>query len=434
MSPPPPTGCENIITSCGVGVQSECGQLDIVIMHRPGRELLRLTKDNLERLLYDAIPNINETHKSHDVFSQYLHDQGVHVLYVRELLRETLTSSDQACQRLIDGIVLNRSFKKDDQQQASKALRQWLLNRKPEQLVEDVIAGVAYSQDELGTSDHAQILAGTYDSINEFIIPPLPNLLFTRDAFSVIEKNVFIWRMAKPARQNEPLIFRVIFQHHPQLSTSGLKIIEWETTSNDYEVPTIEGGDVAYLGQGVLLIGCGERTNRAAIEALARTGLFRQVIAVLIPAQRDYMHLDTVLSSVGEHTFTLHGLLANIMKVLTVETHDDNNNIFAKPVWTSHGSNVCQALRELLNDSELVFYDAKDEITSINEQRDCRHNVLAIDDCHVVTYAGGDLEKGIVAQMTRYDSCHVGLIPTEGLLEGCGGMHCMTNAIRRLRR
>jgi arginine deiminase len=181
-------------------------------------------------------------------------------------------------------------------------------------------------------------------------------------------KKVFMWHMAKPARRNEPLIMRVIFQYHPQLSTSGLKTVEWQTSIKDYEFSTIEGDDVACLGQGVLLIGCSERTNRASIEALARTGLFRQVIAVVLPPQRDYMHLDTVLSSVGEHAFTLHSRLANIMEVFTVETHDVNSNIYPKPEWTSHGCDLRQALRKLLNDSELTFYDAQDEETSINEQ------------------------------------------------------------------
>ncbi|CAF1309845.1 unnamed protein product [Rotaria magnacalcarata] len=70
---------KDILAQLGVGVQSECGKLDVVLMHRPGQELLRLTKDNLHQLLYDAIPNLKETHQSHDIFSQYLRDNGVHV-------------------------------------------------------------------------------------------------------------------------------------------------------------------------------------------------------------------------------------------------------------------------------------------------------------------------------------------------------------------
>jgi arginine deiminase len=422
---------KNIITNNVVGVESECGKLDIVLMHRPGQELLRLTKDNLQNLLYDAIPDLQETHKSHDQFSQYLRDHGSQVLYVKELLQETLNSNDEARNTLINGIISNCPFNDNCQQEVSTALRQWLLARKPDELAEDVIVGVAYSEGELGTSPAAQILLNKGNFNSAFLIPPLPNLLFSRDAFSVIEKNVFIWQMAKPARRNEPLILRVVFQYHPQLSTSGLKIIEWRTTANTHELPTVEGGDVAYLGQGVLLIGCSERTNRAGIEALARTGLFRRVIAVVLPPQRDYMHLDTVLSSVGRHAFTLHGRLANIMEVFTVATHDDDNNPFDKPEWTSYGCDVRQALRKVLNDSELIFYDTQDEKTSIDEQRECRHNVFVLDDYHVVTYAGGDLEKGIAFEMIRNNSCRVGLIPNKGLLEGGGGVHCMTNALRR---
>ena len=417
-----------------VGNESESGQLQAVLMHRPDAELLRLTNDNHNQLLYDEIPDIVYTHKSHDCFTKYLCDHGVQVLYVKQLLLSTLIASKEARHTLIDGIIEHNLFSFDHNQKARLiVLREWLLNRTPEELVDDVIVGVARNISELGSSQVAQSLFKLSDPNNEFIIPPLPNLLFTRDAFSVMEKNVFIWRMAKPARQNEPLIFRVIFQYHPQLSTSGLRVIEWETTYAEHELPTIEGGDVAYLGDGILLIGCGERTNHAGIEALAHSGLFHQVIVVALPPQRDYMHLDTVLSSVGKHVFTLHGLLANEMEVFTLETHDVNDNIHSKPEWISHGFDVRQALRKLLNDSELMFYDAQDEDTSITEQRECRHNVLAINDCHVMTYAGGDSKKGIVAQMTRNNVCQVGLVPTEGLLEGCGGMHCMTNPIRRRR-
>jgi len=420
----------DILAQFGVGVQSECGKLDIVVMHRPGKELLRLTRDNLHQLLYDALPDINDTHQSHDIFSQYLRDHGVHVLYLIDLLRETLLSSDEARHHLIDGIIAHSHFTDGDQEEAAMTLRQWLNDRTPAQLTFDVMTGVTCTTEELGTSDYAQSLLKINSPGNEFIIPPLPNLLFMRDGFSVIEKNVFIWQMAKPARRNEPLLLRTIFRYHPHLSTSDLKIIEWKTNDSD-EYPTIEGGDVAYLGQGVVLIGCSERTNRSAIEAIARTGLFNQVIAINIPPHRHYMHLDTILSSVGKHAFTLHGPLAEIMEVFTVEIRDANNNLHAKPKWLSHGCDVRQALRDLLNDPDLVFYDALDDGTSVFEQRQCRHNVVVIDDYHVVTYAGSDPEKGIVPQMTRDNICRVGPIPPQGLSEGGGGVHCMTNAIRR---
>ncbi|UJR08615.1 hypothetical protein I4U23_012874 [Adineta vaga] len=306
---------KDTIDELGVGVESECGKLDIVIMHRPGRELLRLTEDTLDHVLYDALPNIDQTHQSHDIFSQYLRQHGVHVLYLTDLLLETLTASAEARKHLIDGLIAHSHLNQPDQQQALSTLRQWLLDRTPEQLAQDVIVGVSCSPDELGTSDHARELLKTKHLNHHYVIQPLPNLLFTRDGFSIMEKNVFIWQMNKPARRNEPFLIQIIFQYHPCLSTSGLKLVEWRASkdhnNNDNDMPTIEGGDVAYIGNGVVMIGCSERTNRAGIEAVARTGLFHQVIAINIPPNRCYMHLDTVLSSVGKHAFTLHGSLGN---------------------------------------------------------------------------------------------------------------------------
>ncbi|CAF1573120.1 unnamed protein product [Rotaria magnacalcarata] len=422
---------KDTLAEFGAGVESECGKLDIVVMHRPDRELLRLTNDNLRSLLFDGLPNINETHKSHDFFSQYLRDHETHVFYLADLLRETLKFSDEARHTLIDGIVAHSYFTVNHKKTAAIALRQWLLERTIEQLIEDVITGVYCSIVELGTSHSARIILEANDSVNKFIIPPLPNLLFIRDAFSIIEKNVFIWQMAKSARQNEPLLLRTIFRFHPYLSTSGLNIVEWQTKNSNDEYPTIEGGDVAYLGQGILLIGCSERTNRTAIEDIASTGLFRQTIVVIIPPQRDYMHLDTILSSVGKHAFALHSPLAEIMEIFTVETRNIENNVFPKPMWISHGFNIRNALRKLLNEPKLIFYDAQNEQTSVYEQKQCRHNVVVIDDCHVVTYAGADPANGIINQMTRNNICQVGQIPSQGLFEGGGGAHCMTNAIRR---
>jgi arginine deiminase len=99
-----------------VGNESEGGKLELVVMHRPGNELRRLREDNLDELLYDGIPNIEETHRSHDLFSQYLRDHGAQVLYVRPLLLTTLSSSKQARHTLINGIIEHSLFNKNSKQ------------------------------------------------------------------------------------------------------------------------------------------------------------------------------------------------------------------------------------------------------------------------------------------------------------------------------
>ncbi|CAF1322283.1 unnamed protein product [Adineta ricciae] len=252
-----------------VGVYSEVGKLDLVLMHRPGRELERLTHKNKDIFLFEKIPNIQETQKSHDIFTDILRKNGVTVVYVLDVLRETLEQSPEARQMLIDGVVQNQDLTKE----ASNALTQFLSKLTPTQLAHTVIEGLASTEEELVKEDTASILTRMCSSYEEFLVPPLPNLLFTRDSFSIIDKAVFIWRMAKSARANEPLIMRVIFSfntHHAQLSLIGVRVIEWETYADPSA--TVEGGDVAYLGEGTLMIGSSERTNRAGIEAIARTG------------------------------------------------------------------------------------------------------------------------------------------------------------------
>ncbi|CAF3738172.1 unnamed protein product [Rotaria sp. Silwood1] len=413
-----------------VGVYSESGKLDAVLMHRPGREIERLTPENKDILLFDNIPNIDETHRSHDAFADALRKENVQVFYVLDLLRETLEHSPQARTMLIDGIVDHSDL---SNKEVSSALSQFLHSLTPTQLAHTVVEGLLCTEEELSHSGSLKsILLKARSLKDEFLIPPLPNLLFTRDSFSIIEKNVFIWRMAKPARRNEPLIMRVIFTFHTfheHLSLRGIHVVDWETHTDS--TATVEGGDVAYIGHGTLLIGNGERTNRAGIEGIERTGLFRRVIAIELPENRDYMHLDTVMSSVGRHSFICHSHLAQQLTVYTVQTPREEG---AKTEWLSHGKDVRKALRHLLSDVELKFYDAADEATSIAEQHQCRDNMLCLGNQTVITYAGGDPINGIINQLEhdRQHPCHVETFPSKGLIEGCGGAHCMTNALHRL--
>lgn len=179
------------------------------------------------------------------------------------------------------------------------------------------------------------------------------------------------------------------------------------------------------------MIGTGERTNRVGIEAIERTGLFRQVIVVELPKSRDYMHLDIVLSSIGRHSFALHQHLTDQLPVYTVQTPKKPGD---KTEWLCHGHDVRQALRHLLCDPELYFYDAAGEDTSIAEIHECRDNMLCINGRNVITYAGDDPVNGIINQMlhNRQHPCHMETFLQQGLIEGHGGAHCMTNAVHRL--
>ncbi|CAF1347325.1 unnamed protein product [Didymodactylos carnosus] len=235
--------------------------------------------------------------------------------------------------------------------------------------------------------------------------------------------------MAFSARQNEPLIMSIIFKYYPKF-VEHFELIDWEQYVPHPAKATMEGGDLAYVGDGTLLIGWSQRTNRFAIDALAQamfeSGTLNRVIVVKVPENRDYMHLDTVLSSVGCNAFTLHARLAPLMDVYEVIP-----DISSSTLWISRGT--VETLGSVLGGETLTLYDSKMDNVSIEDQINCRHNVLAIDAHHVVTYGGGDEENGIVTQM-RHDqklSCIVFCLSTAGLLEGAGGAHCLTNALSR---
>src|SRR5690349_8411229 len=76
------------------GVSNEVGRLRTVMLHRPGPELKRLTPRNNDRLLFDGIPWVSRAQDEHDAFADALRSRGVEVLYLIDLLAETLESED----------------------------------------------------------------------------------------------------------------------------------------------------------------------------------------------------------------------------------------------------------------------------------------------------------------------------------------------------
>src|SRR3954470_1127472 len=72
------------------GVSSEVGPLATVMLHRPGNELRRLTPRNNDELLFDGVPWVTRAQAEHDAFADVLRARGVEVLYLRDLLEETL--------------------------------------------------------------------------------------------------------------------------------------------------------------------------------------------------------------------------------------------------------------------------------------------------------------------------------------------------------
>src|SRR4051794_26872523 len=277
-------------------VGSEVGVLRRVLLHRPDRELKRLTPRNKDELLFDDVLWVKRARQEHDAFADTLAERGVEVLYLQRLLAETLAiraARDEVLNATVAAAALGPKL--------GPALRGWLDGRDSEELAEWLIGGMA--QHELPFASGA--LAAQVPRADAFVLPPLPNHLFTRDTSAWIYGGVSVNAMAKPARRREAIHLAAIYRHHPLFAGAH------ETWSDDFGgAAELEGGDVLVIGRGAVLVGMGERTRPGAVELLAErlfaAGAARTVIAVALPQRRSAMHLDTVMTQVDVDAFTVY--------------------------------------------------------------------------------------------------------------------------------
>src|SRR5215212_9405045 len=188
------------------GVSSEVGRLRTVMLHRPGPELKRLTPRNNDKLLFDGIPWVSRAQDEHDAFAQALRDRDVEVLYLTELLTETLHSAE-AREQAIAGAMANLHLGDTLRTYLSSALR----DQSPEELSLFLTAGVRNDEVRGGHGLVTSLL--THD---DFVIDPLPNLLFTRDSSVWIRDRVAITSLAMPARERETQLTELIYTRHPR--------------------------------------------------------------------------------------------------------------------------------------------------------------------------------------------------------------------------
>jgi len=259
---------------------SEVGRLRTVLLHRPGPELKRLTPRNNDALLFDDIPWVSRAQEEHDAFAASLRAHDVEVLYVDRLLTDVM-SVPQARADVIAGAV--------DDPRLGVTLRDvaagYLAELGAEDLSAALIAGVAH--DELpGARGLAHQLMPTAD----FVIPPLPNLLFTRDSSVWVGSQVAVTSLAMPARGRETTLTQAIYTHHPRFA--GVQRLYGPKLEH------MEGGDVLLLARGVVAVGVGERTTPAVAERLSRSvfhrGLAHTVLVVPIPQELATMNMDTI--------------------------------------------------------------------------------------------------------------------------------------------
>ncbi|SHH46601.1 arginine deiminase [Virgibacillus chiguensis] len=401
-------------------VTSEIGELQTVLLHRPGEEVENLTPEYLQHLLFDDIPYLPLIQKEHDYFAQTLRNRGIEVLYLTTLLTEALHTDDLK-KKFVADVLKESNLSMNG---SSQQIVDYLLSFETEAMVKKIMAGIRKSEIPVNKKTHLYELL---DDHYPFYLDPMPNLYFTRDPAATIGNGLTINTMREVARRRESLFMSYIIHHHPRYAQYDIPI--W--LDRDYPHP-IEGGDELVLSKDTVAIGISARTAAKSIERLAvnlfkRQADMKRVVAVEIPKSRAFMHLDTVFTMVDYDKFTIHPEIQNKkgeMNIYILEKGRDEDT-----VKITHKTNLMEALKEALGLKEvtLIPCGGGDVIAAPREQWNDGSNTLAIAPGVVVTY-----DRNYVSnKLLREHGIEVIEVISSELSRGRGGPRCMSMPLVR---
>lgn len=407
----------NYINKGFLNVTSEIGKLKAVLLHKPGKELERLTPEYLRELLFDDIPWLKKMREEHDEFAQVLKDRGTKVYYTEDLLAEVLTDEDvkkDFTKRLLSQSRIENPY-------LNEMLYDYIVSKEPREVVEIAISGL--NKRDVPQGNREPSLTDYIYADYPLYINPLPNLYFMRDPAAVMGRGISINSMHTAARAREPILIRYIYEYNPLFKKESTPL--WY----DYSIPfSMEGGDMLVLSKEVVAIGCSERTSAEGIEIIAKN-LFegmeeiKEVVVVRIPALRAFMHLDTVFTMIDYDKFTIYPGIQDKVEVYRL-IRGKNNSIGVK-----HEEELVDTLRKVLKipTIRLIESGGGDPVTAAREQWNDSTNTLAIAPGVVVTYSRNEYSNEVL----RQNGIEVLEIEGSELVRGRGGPRCMSMPLVR---
>ena len=404
----------------GIHVTSEIKPLKKVLLHRPGKELLNLTPDTLEELLFDDIPFLPVAQAEHDCFAQILRDNGVEVVYIEDLLAEVFDANPAVREQFLKQFIKEGNVHTARWQKIIFDHLNKIENNK--ELVLKCVEGLNLCELDVKLENS---LVDMVDGGNKLILKPMPNLYFQRDPFASIGNGVSLNRMYSVTRNRETIFAEYIFNYHPDF------VGHMEKWYDRYEEFHIEGGDILNLTETTLAIGISQRTEPDAIDSLARkifnnpNSTIDTILAFDIPNSRAFMHLDTVFTQIDTDKFTIHPGILGPLSVYKITKGEGEDELEVKLIET----HLEEILAETLGVEKvtLIKCGGEDPIAAEREQWNDGSNTLCIAPGVIVVYERNDVTNALL----REYGLTVLSMPSAELSRGRGGPRCMSMPLIR---